>query len=104
MKELHAKRLDLIRERVDTILAELVNLGMLDNTIIMFTADHGEREEAAAVLERMEQHAELAETPSLRDLVNLLAGARLVVAADTGPAQITGWPEENRMSVSPSSS
>ena len=55
---------------------------------VLLTAGPGERDDALAVRDRMESGASLAETPTLRHLVDLLAGARLVVAADTGPAHI----------------
>ena len=55
---------------------------------VLLTAGPDEREEALDVQRRMSGPASLAETPTLRDLVDLLAGARIVVAADTGPAHI----------------
>jgi ADP-heptose:LPS heptosyltransferase len=55
---------------------------------VLLTAGPDEREDALEVRGRMREPATLAETPTLRDLVNLLAGARIVVAADTGPAHI----------------
>jgi ADP-heptose:LPS heptosyltransferase len=55
---------------------------------VLLTAGPDERDDALEVLALMREPATLADTPSLRDLVNLLAGARLVVAADTGPAHI----------------
>jgi len=55
---------------------------------VLLTAGPGEHEDALEVQRLMQRPARIAETPSLRDLVNLLAGARLVVAADTGPAHI----------------
>lgn len=36
----------------------------------------------------METPAEIASTPTLRSLVDLLAGARIVIATDTGPAHV----------------
>jgi ADP-heptose:LPS heptosyltransferase len=55
---------------------------------VLLTAGPGERPDAALVLEKMRSRAAIAETPSLRALVDLLAGARLVVAGDTGPAHL----------------
>ena len=62
---------------------------------IALTAGPGERAQAEAVRDRMRCDARIIEPPSLKALVNTLAGAHLVVAADTGPAHIaaaTGVP------------
>jgi ADP-heptose:LPS heptosyltransferase len=55
---------------------------------VVLTAGPGERADADAVRRRMRGGAAVAETPSLEALVDLLAGARLVVACDTGPAHL----------------
>ena len=55
---------------------------------IVLTAGPGERAQAEEVRKRMECDASIAEPPTLSDLTNLLGGARLVVAGDTGPAHV----------------
>ncbi len=52
------------------------------------TAGPGEEESAQAVVDAIGRDARLARPGDLRALVDLLAGARLCVAADTGPAHI----------------
>ncbi|MGQ0613690.1 MAG: glycosyltransferase family 9 protein [Planctomycetaceae bacterium] len=52
------------------------------------TAGPGEEEEAQWVVDALGAQARLARPADLRALVDLLAGARLCVAADTGPAHI----------------
>lgn len=62
---------------------------------IWLTAGPGERPQAEEVRDAMSADATIVEPPSLGDLVNTLAGARVVVAADTGPAHLaaaTGVP------------
>ncbi|MHC4953002.1 MAG: glycosyltransferase family 9 protein [Planctomycetota bacterium] len=59
----------------------------LDLTV-MITAGPGERPQAEAVRDRMRTPSTIVEPPSLKALVNTLAGAHLVVAADTGPAHL----------------
>jgi len=54
----------------------------------LVTAGPGEEDDAQALLARMRVPAKRAPTPSLAALVAVLGGARLVVAADTGPAHI----------------
>jgi len=55
---------------------------------VLLSAGPGERTQAEAVRERMTTDATIIEPPSLKALVNTLAGARVVVAADTGPAHL----------------
>lgn len=55
---------------------------------VVLTAGPGERADADAVRGRMRREAAVAEPPGLGALVDLLAGARLVVAGDTGPAHL----------------
>ncbi len=55
---------------------------------VVLTAGPGERAQAEKVLKHMECDASIAEPPTLSDLTDLLAGARLVVAGDTGPAHL----------------
>ena len=55
---------------------------------ILLTAGPGERPQADEVVTRMQTGARLVEPPGLPALRDVLAGARLVVAGDTGPAQI----------------
>jgi ADP-heptose:LPS heptosyltransferase len=55
---------------------------------ILLTAGPGERPQADEVRRRMKSEARLVEPPGLPALRNVLAGARLVVAGDTGPAHI----------------
>ena len=62
---------------------------------VLVTAGPGEREEAEGVCKAMRRDSRLVEPPSLRALTNTLAGARIVIAGDTGPAHIaaaTGVP------------
>jgi len=59
----------------------------LDRSVLL-TAGPGEREDALDVQRRMKESVRVAETPTLPALVNLLAGATLVVAGDTGPAHL----------------
>ena len=62
---------------------------------VLITAGPGERAQAESVARGMEGDAEIAEPSDLRDLIDTLAGAHLVVAADTGPAHLaaaTGVP------------
>jgi len=62
---------------------------------VILTVGPGERSQAEAVREQMSAEASIVEPPSLKALVNTLAGARVVVAADTGPAHLaaaTGVP------------
>ncbi|MEM8886209.1 MAG: glycosyltransferase family 9 protein [Planctomycetota bacterium] len=62
---------------------------------VLLTAGPGERDQAEAVASAMDAPAEIREPANLRALVDTLAGAHLVVAADTGPAHIasaTGVP------------
>ena len=62
---------------------------------VTLTAGPGERGQAEAVRELMQGDARIVEPDSLKALVNTLAGAHIVVAADTGPAHIaaaTGVP------------
>jgi len=55
---------------------------------VLLTAGPGERPQADEVARRMRTAATIVEPPGLRALANVLAGARLVVAGDTGPAHI----------------
>lgn len=55
---------------------------------VLLTAGPGERGDAEAVRQRMRTPGEIADTPTLQSLIDLLAGARLVVAGDTGPAHL----------------
>jgi len=55
---------------------------------VLLTAGPGERGDADEVRARMRAPVEIAETPTLQSLIDLLAGARLVVAGDTGPAHL----------------
>jgi ADP-heptose:LPS heptosyltransferase len=55
---------------------------------VVLTAGPGERGEAEAIQRDMQQETRIVEPESLRALADLLAGARLVVASDTGPAHI----------------
>jgi ADP-heptose:LPS heptosyltransferase len=62
---------------------------------VLISAGPGERAQAESVAAAMNRDAEIVEPTSLRDLVDTLAGAHLVVAADTGPAHLaaaTGVP------------
>jgi ADP-heptose:LPS heptosyltransferase len=62
---------------------------------VLITAGPGERPQAEAVRDGMKHDARIVEPPDLRALVDTLAGARVVVAADTGPAHLaaaTGVP------------
>jgi len=55
---------------------------------VVLTAGPGERPQAEAVAGRMRTGARIVEPPALPQLANALAGARIVVACDTGPAHI----------------
>ncbi len=55
---------------------------------VILTAGPGERPDADEVRKRMRHDAKVAEPEGLRALANVLAGARLFVASDTGPAHI----------------
>jgi len=55
---------------------------------VLLSAGPGERSQAEAVQQRMSVPATIVEPASLKALVNTLAGAHLVVAADTGPAHL----------------
>jgi 3-deoxy-D-manno-octulosonic-acid transferase/heptosyltransferase-1 len=55
---------------------------------VILTAGPGERADADDVRRRMTHPAEVKEPKGLRPLADLLHGARLFVAADTGPAHI----------------
>lgn len=55
---------------------------------ILLTAGPGERPQADEVRRQMTAEARLVEPPGLAALRNVLAGARLVVAGDTGPAHV----------------
>jgi lipopolysaccharide heptosyltransferase I len=55
---------------------------------VLLTAGPGERAEAEAVARALRAPAEIAEPAGLQALVDVLAGARLVVAGDTGPAHL----------------
>jgi len=55
---------------------------------VVLTAGPGERAQAEAVRRAMRGEARIEEPASLRELTDLLAGARLVVAGDTGPAHV----------------
>jgi len=55
---------------------------------VILTAGPGEREEAEDVRGRMRHPATVMEPKGLRPLADLLKGARLFVASDTGPAHI----------------
>jgi ADP-heptose:LPS heptosyltransferase len=55
---------------------------------VLLTAGPGERPQADEVARRMAGEARIVEPKGLPALVNVLAGARLVVAGDTGPAHI----------------
>jgi len=57
-------------------------------TEVLVSSGPADREEANAVVGAMRTPARLADEPGLPALVRLLAGARLVVAADTGPAHL----------------
>lgn len=62
---------------------------------ILLTVGPGERDQAQQVVNAMDGPATIIEPKSLRELVDTLAGAHVVVAADTGPAHIaaaTGVP------------
>jgi lipopolysaccharide heptosyltransferase I len=62
---------------------------------VVLTAGPGEREGAEEVRKAMRAGASIVEPPGLRELAGVLAGARLVVACDTGPAHVaaaTGAP------------
>ena len=62
---------------------------------VLLTAGPGEREQAQQVVDATDAPATIVEPKSLRELVDTLAGAHVVVAADTGPAHIaaaTGVP------------
>jgi ADP-heptose:LPS heptosyltransferase len=62
---------------------------------VLISAGPGERPQAESVAGAMVCDAEIVEPNGLRDLVDVLAGAHLVVAADTGPAHLaaaTGVP------------
>jgi ADP-heptose:LPS heptosyltransferase len=62
---------------------------------IMLTAGPGERDQVLRVADAAGGAATIVEPGSLRELVDTLAGAHLVIAADTGPAHIaaaTGVP------------
>jgi len=62
---------------------------------VVVTAGPGERAQAEAVAAAMKEEAAIVEPESLRALADVLAGAVLVVAADTGPAHVaaaTGVP------------
>jgi len=66
---------------------------------VLITAGPGEREQAAAVREAMRAESRLVEPASLQALTNVLAGARLVVAGDTGPAHIAAATEVPTLSL-----
>ena len=55
---------------------------------VLLTAGPGEREQAEAVGAALQSTARIADTPDVQTLINVLAGARLVVAGDTGPAHL----------------
>jgi len=55
---------------------------------VVLTAGPGERGEAEAVQRGMQQETRIVEPEGLKALADLLAGAQLVVACDTGPAHI----------------
>jgi ADP-heptose:LPS heptosyltransferase len=55
---------------------------------VILTAGPGERAEADDVRGRMRQPVEVVEPKGLRALADILSGARLFVASDTGPAHI----------------
>jgi ADP-heptose:LPS heptosyltransferase len=55
---------------------------------VILTAGPGERGDAEEVRGRMRHRADVVEPSGLRSLVDLLGGARLFVASDTGPAHI----------------
>jgi ADP-heptose:LPS heptosyltransferase len=55
---------------------------------VILTAGPGERAEAEDVRGRMREPAEVVEPEGLRSLADLLSGARLFVASDTGPAHV----------------
>jgi ADP-heptose:LPS heptosyltransferase len=55
---------------------------------IVLTAGPGEREQAEEVARRMRAGCEIVEPADLGELKSVLAGARLVVSADTGPAHV----------------
>jgi ADP-heptose:LPS heptosyltransferase len=57
-------------------------------THVVLTAGPGERADAEAVRAKMRSPATIAEPPGLRAHADLLSGARLFVASDTGPAHI----------------
>lgn len=55
---------------------------------VLLTAGPGERAETDDVRARMREPAEVVEPKGLRALADVLSGARLFVASDTGPAHI----------------
>ncbi len=55
---------------------------------VLVSSGPSDHEEATAVVNAMRAPARLADEPGLPALVRLLTGARLVVAADTGPAHL----------------
>lgn len=57
---------------------------------VTVTAGPGERKQAEEVTRRMETPASVVEPESIGALIDYLAGARLVVASDTGPAHLAG--------------
>lgn len=55
---------------------------------VLLTAGPGERPDTEAVAEKMRIRAQIREPRNLQELGAVLAGARLVVAGDTGPAHM----------------
>lgn len=63
-------------------------LGRRLGTDVLVSSGPTDHEEATAVVRSMRARARLADEPGLPALVRLLTGAKLVVAADTGPAHL----------------